>query len=79
MPRPSTALNNRRTGMPRPSTALMIPTWRDTARGVAWEFGRDISPEEADYLLWEHTGFPEFWNGDPGACCRQQLREFFAQ
>lgn len=59
------------------STELMIPTWRDVARGVAWEFGRDITPTEADYLLWEETGFPSFWDGAPGDTCRRQLREFF--
>lgn len=60
-----------------PSTALMIPTWRDVARGVAWEFGFDLTDQDADYVLWEHTGFPEFWDGHPPEVCRRQLREFF--
>lgn len=41
----------------------------------------DATDEEADYILWEHTGFPEFWNipkdGKTNiACCRKQLRQF---
>ncbi len=39
-----------------------------------------ISDEKADYILWEYTGFPIFWNLTkeypfPLARCRKQLRE----
>ncbi len=60
------------------SKALARPTWRDLARSVAWEFGIDLSFEDADYVLWEHTGFPSFFHGDPIESCTAQLREFFA-
>ncbi len=60
------------------TTALACQTWADLARSVAWEFGIDLSFDEADYVLWEHTGFPSFWRGDPRECATEQLREFFA-
>ena len=53
-------------------------TWLDLARSVAWEFGIDLGPDEADHVLWEYTGFPAFWSGDPIECCTRQLREHFA-
>lgn len=49
-------------------------TWRDVVRDVF----PDVSDEECDGLLWEHTGFPCFWNvkdGEtPADCARTQLR-----
>jgi hypothetical protein len=49
-------------------------TWTELVR----EYFPDVSDKEADYILWNHTGFPSFWNiphdGDtPEACCRKQL------
>lgn len=49
-------------------------TWLDVARSV-FPGGTD---EDLDSLLWEHTGFPNFWNiprdgATPEECCRKQL------
>lgn len=33
-----------------------------------------IDDDEAGYILWNHTGFPEFWDSNPEECCRQQLQ-----
>jgi len=39
--------------------AVSKPTWNDLARSVAWyALGREISPIDADWLLWERTCFP---------------------
>jgi len=39
-----------------------------------------LSDEELDYILWEHTGFPGFWdNADTETiedCLRRQLRTY---
>lgn len=46
-------------------------TWLDVARAVF--------PEADDatlgMYLWEYTGFPEFWRGDPVTECTKQLVE----
>lgn len=59
------------------TTDLARLTWTDVARSVAWEFGFDLPFAQADYILWEHTGFPSFWRGDPLTCCIEQLRAYF--
>ena len=28
-------------------------------------------------ILWNETGYPCFWDGDPETCLRQQLHDFF--
>ena len=40
-----------------------------------------ISEQEADYILWNHTGYPRFWNigvdgGTPEECLRSQLEKY---
>lgn len=51
---------------------------------VAQEFCKEVSADEADYILWEHTGFPSFWP-EPIAQTpaedqvRIQLRTFFSE
>lgn len=73
------------------STELAWRTWQDVVRSVAWDvLGQEISYETADWFLWEHTGFPSFWD-IPGvsnfrmeqrfvvALCEVQLREAFAR
>lgn len=60
------------------TTELACQTWEDLARSVAWDFGIDLTYEEARYVLWEHTGFPEFWTGIPRVACHNQLVAYFA-
>jgi hypothetical protein len=55
-------------------------TWRDLVR----EYFPDATDKLADWILWEKTGFPGFWNipadGDtPEACCRKQLAALKAE
>lgn len=46
-------------------------SWLDLVR----EYFPQATDAEADMLLWEHTGYPDFWQGDPVECCRRQLAE----
>lgn len=43
--------------------------------------GRDVSDADADYIVWEHTGFPCYWTKEQGNTpeeyLRTQAREFF--
>ncbi len=52
-------------------------TWQDLAKEVGREFGKTLNDKQADYLLWNHTGFPSFWKEDPIEECRAQLRAAF--
>ncbi len=45
-------------------------TWLDLVR----EYFPNASDKEADTILYEYTGFPGFWAGDPVTCCRAQLQ-----
>lgn len=43
--------------------------------------GREITAEQADYIAWEHTGFPYFWRilrdgATPEECLRKQVGVF---
>ena len=46
---------------------------------VAWSRNiLNLTDDNVEYILWEHTGFPGFWDGrDPEACLRRQVNEFF--
>jgi len=51
-----------------------------TALEIAKEIFPDKSDEELDFIIWEKTGFPSFWNipeegKTPEECLRKQLRE----
>lgn len=61
----------------RPSGTEANVTWVQLARKVAAEFRVVLLDAQADHVLWEHTGFPSFWKGDPEECCTRQLRDFF--
>ena len=54
-------------------------TFKDLVREVADQYGHvpPLSDEECMYILWEWTGFPGFFHGDPETCCREQLHEYF--
>ena len=41
------------------------------------EYFPNATQDEVDYILWEYTGFPCFWEtNDTEACLRKQLQEF---
>lgn len=46
-------------------------------RSVALGRGRTVTPDDINYILWEHTGFPGFFVGDPVTECARQVGEFF--
>lgn len=54
-------------------------TWRQVVRSAS---PRRLSDDEVDYILWNRTGFPEYWDipadgKTPEECCRKQLAEYF--
>lgn len=62
------------------SELMMITSkisWIRLAQLVAISCGRTITQDEADYILWEYTGFPSFWPGKPISSCIKQLQDFF--
>jgi hypothetical protein len=58
-------------------TAVPI-SWPYLVRLVAADYGLVLSDDEVSFILWEHTGFPCFWEGDPVPSCVRQLHTFFA-
>jgi hypothetical protein len=51
-----------------------------TARDIAREYFPDATDEECEYLIWERTGYPSFWDIPkdgltPAECFRKQLRD----
>lgn len=56
------------------------PSVRSFARRIAHQEGvKSISNHDLDFIIWEKTGFPCFWQGDPLTCFEQQLREAFRE
>lgn len=45
----------------------------DTAR----EFDQEVDDLTADAILWEETGFPGFFMGDPEVTLRRQVARYF--
>lgn len=47
---------------------------------VGREYGYNLSRQEADFILWNLTGFPSFWSGDdPMGYLERQLSEIFRE
>ena len=49
------------------------------------QIAREIFPEvpkgkkgdnSLGYIIWNFTGYPSFWDGDPETCFRRQLQEY---
>lgn len=62
------------------TTAVVKPRALDYVRSQAWAHGLEISEDEADTILWNYTGFPEFWPRGfvrPLDALRFQLRHYF--
>ena len=55
----------------------MSETFIDLVKRIAADCGHTISDDEGGYILWNHTGFPDFFDGDPEECCTRQLRDYF--
>lgn len=44
---------------------------------IVREYFPDANNDEVDFILWEKTGYPCFWETDDvEACLRKQLQEF---
>lgn len=59
------------------SSALACFTWNDLVRSVGHEYGLWFTDAEAIGILWEHTGYPGFFRGDPFECATRQLHDLF--
>jgi hypothetical protein len=50
-----------------------------TFESVVREYFPKATDEQVEYILWEHTGFPAFWDLEDGQtveeCLRKQLAE----
>lgn len=46
---------------------------------IAKEHGTTVNKDTADMILWEHTGFPAFFMGDPEVELRNQIHEYFGR
>lgn len=60
---------------------VRLPTPIEIVKDVASGMGYTINDGEAEYVLWEETGWPAFWRKGDGAtledCLRKQAGEFF--
>jgi hypothetical protein len=55
-------------------------TWLEAVKDEAAKLGKQLDDASAGHLLWNHTGFPHFWNipadgATPEECMRKQVRE----
>jgi|GEM_PF-3320421 len=53
-----------------------ITTGQTTARDIVRAVLPNVSDREADGILWNHTGFPSFWAGDPAKTCYKQVHRY---
>ena len=44
-------------------------------KAIVHEYFPDADDELIHFILWEKTGYPEFWKGDIETCLREQLVE----
>ena len=60
------------------SAELAVRTPLDVANRICWELDLPhLTLQQFHEVAWEHTGFPEFWMGEPMACLESQLWDFF--
>lgn len=50
---------------------LVLKTFEDVAR----QYFPNVNIHILHDIIWEYTGFPSFWSGDPETCFRKQLKE----
>lgn len=56
----------------------------EIAGEIAEKHGFELSQDQLNFVIWEHTGFPEFWHiprdgNTPEECLRTQLKEYFSR
>lgn len=58
-------------------------TKEPTALDIAREYLPEMSDDDLNYVIWNHTGFPSFWRPEDGKtpeeCFRTQLKRFAEQ
>ena len=52
-------------------------TWTDVVNHVAHDYGMWFNDFGVMPILWEHTGYPCFFQGDPVECATEQLHQYF--
>jgi len=52
----------------------------ETAAEIAKKYDAPLDPDFLGYVIWNYTGYPEFWSGpgSPEECFRKQLEEYFS-
>lgn len=60
------------------TAALARLTWPDVVNSVAHQYGQWFTDDVAMNLLWEYTGYPGFFDGDPVTVATRQLHELFS-
>lgn len=53
----------------------IIGYWSKPVLDIVRDYFPDADNVEADWRLWNQTGFPSFWNYEPERCLRDQLRD----
>ena len=52
-------------------------TWTQMCQDEARKVGIELTVADADWVLWEHTGFPSFYEGDDAeGYFRKQIRQW---
>jgi len=51
-------------------------SWGEQALDIAREILPELSQEQLWNILWNETGLPSFWHGEPATCLRQQLEDY---
>ena len=51
----------------------------ELVKEISCKYGYNITNTEADYIIWNHTGFPDFFIGDAESWFRNQLEELFSR
>jgi len=46
------------------------------ARDIVLEYFPNANDDEIEWILWEETGYPCFWDGEPEESLRKQLQEY---
>lgn len=59
-----------------PPFLIQGKSWLSECLEIAREvFGPEPPEDHLEYVLWEHTGYPCFFDGDPRVTVRRQLEE----
>lgn len=60
-------------------TSPTPPTCVQLVQQIGEAHGFLVDENMAARILWNHTGFPHFWDGDPVDCLIRSVSEFFTE